>query len=217
MMRMASLLATVTSRGYGRAAHGGEADTTRDRQSRGLHRSSRRDYRDVRDILRVWRKVGRPPLRPWDRVLLAAASRALPRDRWTSFFVTPQTLLRWHRELVRRKWTYGPAGRPGRPPLDPEVRDLILRLGRENPRWGYLRIQRELAKLGIAVSATAIRIPGTSDGAKGQHRRENRPTRPTRRASSTNPHGRQRDWGSCTLQAGLSPSHPRHAPGNVEK
>jgi hypothetical protein len=104
------------------------------------------------------RKVGRPPLRPWDRVLLAAASRALPRDRWTSFFVTPQTLLRWHRELVRRKWTYGPAGRPGRPPLDPEVRDLILRLGRENPRWGYLRIQGELAKLGIAMSATAIRI-----------------------------------------------------------
>jgi putative transposase len=113
----------------------------------------------LRHQLRVLRrKVGRPPLRSWDRVFLAAASRTLPRDRWTSFFVTPQTLLRWHRELVRRKWTYGPAGRPGRPPLDPEVRDLILRLGRENPRWGYLRIQGELAKLGIDVSATAIRI-----------------------------------------------------------
>jgi putative transposase len=53
------------------------------------------------------RKCARPKLKPLDRMILAVASRALPRDRWASFMVTPQTLLRWHRELVRRKWTYG--------------------------------------------------------------------------------------------------------------
>src|SRR6266511_2173363 len=73
--------------------------------------------------LRVLRRTaGRPRFTPLDRVLLAAASRALPRRRWASLFlVTPQTLPRWHRELVRRKWTYRRARAPGRPPLDPEV------------------------------------------------------------------------------------------------
>ena len=70
--------------------------------------------------------------------------------------MAPRTLLRWHRELVRRKWTYRRRG-PGRPGLHPETVDLILRLARENPRWGYLRIRGELLKLGLRVSATAIR------------------------------------------------------------
>jgi putative transposase len=61
------------------------------------------------------------------------------------------------RELVRKKWTYKRRGRPGRPPIEPQVRDLILRLGRENPRWGYQRIRGELLKLGIRVSATSVR------------------------------------------------------------
>jgi putative transposase len=82
------------------------------------------------------RQVARPSFRPLDRTFLAAASRMLRRERWSSFLVTPQTLLRWHRELVRRKWTYGQPGRPGRPPIGPEVCHLILRLARENPRWG---------------------------------------------------------------------------------
>ena len=74
----------------------------------------------LRHQLRVLqRTAGRPQLRTIDRVLLAAASRAIPRDRWVAFLVTPATLLRWHRELVKRKWTYRRTGRPGRPPIDP--------------------------------------------------------------------------------------------------
>ena len=102
------------------------------------------------------RTVRRPELRDQDRAFLAAASRALSRDRWASFMATPQTLLRWHRELVRRKWTYRRRG-PGRPPLDPETVDLITRLARENPRRGCVRIQGELRKLGIRVGASTVR------------------------------------------------------------
>jgi hypothetical protein len=64
-------------------------------------------------------------------------------------------LLRWHRDLVRRRWTY--PHRPGRRGLDPSVVDLVLRMARENPRWGYQRIAGECAKLGVAVSATSVR------------------------------------------------------------
>jgi transposase InsO family protein len=112
----------------------------------------------LRHQLRVLqRKSGRPKLRVIDRVLLAAASRVIPRDRWVAFLVTPATLLHWHRELVRRKWTYGRTGRPGRPPIDAEIRELILRLARQNPRWGCVRIGGELRTLGIRVGATTIR------------------------------------------------------------
>ena len=82
------------------------------------------------------RQVKRPRLSRLDRVLFAAASARLPRGSWSSFMVRPETLLRWHRELVRRKWTYRRMGHPGRPPIEPDLRDLIVRLGRENPRWG---------------------------------------------------------------------------------
>ena len=112
----------------------------------------------LRHQLQVLRRTSGPPrLRMVDRVLLAAASRVIPRDRWVAFIVTPATLLRWHRQLVRRKWTYRRTRRPGRPPIDPEVRELILRLARENPRWGCVRIGGELRKLGIRVGATTIR------------------------------------------------------------
>jgi len=103
------------------------------------------------------RKAGQPKLRPSDRALLAAVARVLHRDRWTSFLVTPQTLLRWHRELIRRKWTYGRGKGPGRPPIDPGIEELILRLARENPRWGCVRIQGELRGLGIRIGASTIR------------------------------------------------------------
>ena len=100
------------------------------------------------------RQVSRPRLNRLDRVLFAAASRAMPRSSWSSFVVRPETLLRWHRELVRKKWTFRKKGQLGRRPIDPNVRDLVVRLGRENPRWGYQRIRGELRKLGIRISAT---------------------------------------------------------------
>src|SRR6266511_5533256 len=101
------------------------------------------------------RQVRRPQLTMTDRVFLAAASRLLPRTRWHSFLVTPTTLLRWHRRLVARRWTY--ASRVGRPPIAGELRGLVLRLARENPRWGYQRIVGELNGLGLTVSATTVR------------------------------------------------------------
>jgi putative transposase len=102
------------------------------------------------------RQVARPKLQPADRTLLAALSRALPRARWSCFFVKPDTLLRWHRRLVAGAWTY-PHRRPGRPPLDEQLQQLIIRLATENPHWGYQRLQGELLRLGEQVSATAIR------------------------------------------------------------
>jgi hypothetical protein len=102
------------------------------------------------------RKKGRPRLRRIDKLFLAAASRILPKERWSSFIVTPATLLRWHRELVRRKWTYR-RRTTGRPRVDPEIYALVVRMARENPRWGYIRIQGECRKLGIRVGATTVK------------------------------------------------------------
>jgi len=101
------------------------------------------------------RQVKRPIYRNSDKAFLAAVSRMLSREAWDVFLVRPETLLRWHRRLVVGKWTR-PHRPPGRPALDPEVRELILRLGKENPRWGYMRIRGELLKLGVRVSATTI-------------------------------------------------------------
>jgi putative transposase len=102
------------------------------------------------------RQVARPTLTPADRALLAAFSRVLPRRAWkTSSLWTPATLLRWHRELVARRWTY-PHRRPGRPPTRAEVRALVVRLARENPGSGYRRIQGELVGLGIKLAASTV-------------------------------------------------------------
>jgi putative transposase len=121
------------------------------------------------------RQVGRPRLRRRDRLFMAAVSKVLPRARWSSFVVGPHTLLRWHRELVRRKWTFRRRSAGGRPPITREVRELILRMGKENPRWGCLRIRGELAKLGIRVSATTIRTLLRANGL-GPAPRRNGPT-----------------------------------------
>jgi hypothetical protein len=103
-------------------------------------------------ILRRARK--RPVLTTVDRLTLAAASRFLARERWRSFMVTPATLLRWHRRLVAKRWTFK---NQGRPPMRRKIRDLVLRLARDNPRWGYQRNVGELKGLGIPVSATTVR------------------------------------------------------------
>ncbi len=79
----------------------------------------------------------------------------LPRSHWSCFLVTPQTLLRWHRRMVAGAWTFPRRGQ-GRPPLDDNLQQLIVRLAQENPRWGYQRIKGELLRLGVQVSATAI-------------------------------------------------------------
>jgi putative transposase len=124
----------------------------------------------------------RPKLRPADRAFIAALARLLPHRRRQGFVVAPATLLRWHRELVRRRWTY-PQGRAGRPPTDRVLGELVLRLARENPRWGYQRIAGELIKLGFRLSPSTIRrllasaglepwrdeLVGVSSSAGGDH------------------------------------------------
>jgi putative transposase len=117
------------------------------------------------------RQVRRPCVQSHDRLLLAALSRVLPRRSWHAFFVRPETLLRWHRRLVARHWTYSRRP-PGRPGISGDIRELILRLARENSSWGYLRIAGELRKLGITVSATSIRNVLTSAGLPPAPRRD---------------------------------------------
>jgi len=98
------------------------------------------------------RQHPRPRLQPTDRALLAVLSRLLPRARWLVFLVRPETLLRWHRRMVCRHWTY-PTTSTGRPPISEQLQQLVVRLARENPRWGYQRIHGELLRLGRRVSA----------------------------------------------------------------
>lgn len=102
------------------------------------------------------RRSARPVLAASDRAFLAALARLLPHPKRHGLVVTPQTLLRWHRELVRRRWTY-PCRRAGRPPVERRVADLVIRFARENPSWGYQRITGELLKVGVRVSPSTVR------------------------------------------------------------
>jgi putative transposase len=105
------------------------------------------------EILR--RNQPRPHLEQSDRAWFAALSRLLARERWSAFGVRPETLLRWHRRLVARHWTY-PHRQPGRPPIADELAALIVEMATDNPAWGYQRIQGELFTLGHRVGASTI-------------------------------------------------------------
>ena len=100
------------------------------------------------------RQVARPTLLPSDRALLAGLSRLLSRARRGPFFVQPETLLRWHRDLVRRRWTY--PHRSGRPSVPAGTITIVQRLARENPSWGYRRIHGELATMGIRLAPSSV-------------------------------------------------------------
>jgi hypothetical protein len=106
-------------------------------------------------VLRRTRKRAR--LRPADRAYLAALTQVLPPQRRVALMVKPATLLGWHRDLVRRRWRQPYQRRLGRPPIDPQLGQLILRLARENPCWGYQRITGELTKLGLRSSPSSVR------------------------------------------------------------
>jgi putative transposase len=101
----------------------------------------------LRHEVAVLRRQGTRPRVDWaDRAMLAGLARLLPRPTWRGLFVRPETLLRWHRDLIRRRWSY-PHQR-GRPRVGAELCGLVLRLARENPTWGYRRIHGELCRLG---------------------------------------------------------------------
>ncbi len=102
------------------------------------------------------RQVGRPSLNDDDRSLLGAIAAALPKALRQGWIVTPETLLRWHRKRIAKHWTQPQTRRAGRPPINAELRQLIVRFATENPTWGHRRIQGELAGLGHDLAHSTV-------------------------------------------------------------
>jgi putative transposase len=103
------------------------------------------------------RQISRARYTPADRAWLAALSRLVPRRRWAEVFpVTPATILAWHRKLIPRKWDYTARRRPGRPPTAAAIKNLVVRMAKETPTWGYRRVQGELIRLGHRIAASTV-------------------------------------------------------------
>src|SRR5438105_189400 len=110
----------------------------------------------------VSRQVKRPQLNMADRTIMAALSRRVNRAALVGMLIQPETVLGWHRQLVRRRWAaFGRRRGPGRPGLAPQIQELVLQMAKDNPRWGCVRIRGELLKLGHAVSASDSQLAPT--------------------------------------------------------
>ena len=109
-------------------------------------------------LIVLQRQIARAQFTETDRTILAMPAGVFDRRRLAHVFliVKPATVIRWHRRLVTQHWTQPPTVKLGRPPVEPEIRKLVIRLAGENPDWGYRRIHGELHRLGHTIAASSV-------------------------------------------------------------